>query len=42
LVDVNDEIFNIRAQVRDPAAGAELEGEIQDIVDSIQFEPSQP
>jgi len=38
LVDVNDEIFNIRAQVRSPEAGAELDSEIQRLVESIQFE----
>jgi len=38
LIDVNEEIFNIRVQVRDPAAGAELETEIQLLVDSIEFE----
>jgi hypothetical protein len=38
LIDVNDEIFNVRVQLRDPEAGPELEAEIQDIVDSIQFE----
>jgi hypothetical protein len=38
LIDVNDEIFNIRAQVRDPEVGSEVESEIQHIVDSIQFE----
>jgi hypothetical protein len=38
LIDVNDEIFNVRAQVRDPEAGADVEAEIQHIVDSIQFE----
>jgi hypothetical protein len=38
LIDVNDEIFNIRAQVRDPEASVELDAELQQIVDSIQFE----
>ena len=38
LIMVDDEIFNIRAQVRYPEAGAELEAEIQRIVDSIEFE----
>jgi hypothetical protein len=42
LVDVNEEIFNIRAQVRDPAAGADVEAETQQIVDSIQFEQPAP
>jgi hypothetical protein len=38
LIDVKEEIFNIRAQVRDPEPGPELETEIQRIVESIQFE----
>jgi hypothetical protein len=38
LIDVNDEILNVRAQLRDAEAGAELDAEIQDIVDSIQFD----
>jgi hypothetical protein len=38
LIDVNEEILNIRAQVRDPESGGEVEAEIQQIVDSIQFE----
>jgi hypothetical protein len=38
LIDVNNEIFNIRVQVRERSVGSEVETEIQDIVDSIQFE----
>ncbi len=39
FIDVNGEIFNIRAQVRYPGeASPDLEAEIQQIVDSIQFE----
>ena len=38
LTDVNEEIFNIRVQVRSPEAGAELDTEIHLLVESIQFE----
>jgi hypothetical protein len=38
LIDVDGEIFNIWAQVRPGDAIADLEAEIQQIVDSIQFE----
>jgi hypothetical protein len=39
MIDVEDEIFNVRAQVRFPdEASPDLESEIRQIVDSIQFE----
>jgi hypothetical protein len=38
LIDVDGEIFNIWAQVRPGDASADREAEIQQIVDSIQFE----
>ena len=38
LIDVDGEIFNIWTQVRPGAASADREAEIQQIVDSVQFE----
>jgi len=39
LIDVDGEIFNIWAQMRYPGdASADVEAEIQQIVDSILFE----
>ena len=38
LIDVDGEIFTIWAQVLPGDAGADLEAEIQQVVDSIQFE----